>query len=112
IPAYGQEEFYAGDVLSHLLAGGKSSRLYRSLVRERRLAQSVVAFAFPIVTGAATLVIWATANPGVDIDALEIALWEELEALGREAPAHELARAITSIEARQVIGLQQVGERA
>src|SRR5690606_22907291 len=81
IPAYGQEEFYAGDVLSHLLAGGKSSRLYRSLVRERRLAQSVVAFAFPIVTGAATLVIWATANPGVDIDALEIALWEELEAL-------------------------------
>ena len=112
IPAYGEEGFYPGDVLSHLLAGGKSSRLYRSLVREQQLAQSVVAFAFPIVTGAAMLVVWATANPGVDPGALEEALWTELGAVGNEVPEHELARAITSIEARQVIGLQQVGERA
>src|SRR5690606_8484789 len=29
-PAYGHEDFYPGDVLAHLLATGKSSRLYRS----------------------------------------------------------------------------------
>ena len=112
MPAYGHPDFYPGDLLSHLLAGGKSSRLYRRLVRERRLAQSVVAFAFPIVTGAAMFVIWATANPEVDPDLLENALWEELEAVGRDVPSSELQRALTSIEARQVIGLQQVGERA
>jgi predicted Zn-dependent peptidase len=112
IPPYGDDGFYPGDVLSHLLASGKSSRLYRSLVRERRLAQSVVAFAFPVVTGAAMLVIWATANPGTSPAALEAALWSEIEEVGREVPETEIARALTSIEARQIIGLQQVGERA
>jgi zinc protease len=72
----------------------------------------VVAFAFPVVTGAAMLVIWATANPGVDPAELERALWGEIEEVGREVPDEELARALTSIEARQIIGLQQVGERA
>ena len=112
IPPFGDDEFYAGDVVSHLLAGGKSSRLYRSLVREQRLAQSVVAFAFPIVTGASMIVIWATANPGVDPDALETALWREIDTLREGVPEGELARTLTSIEAKHVIGLQQVGERA
>ena len=112
IPSFGSDGFYPADVAAHLMASGKSSRLYRSLVRERRLAQSVVAFAFPIVTGAAMIVLWATANPDVDPGELEAALWDELEALGREVPEAELARVLTSIESRHVIGLQQVGERA
>src|SRR5690606_7261114 len=112
IPSFGSDGFYPGDVAAHLLASGKSSRLYRTLVRERRLAQSVVAFAFPIVTGAAMIVLWATANPEVDPAELEAALWEGLVALGQEVPETELARALTSIESRHVIGLQQVGERA
>ena len=112
IPPYGDDRFYAADVAAHLLAGGKSSRLYRSLVREQRLAQSVVAYAFPIVTGAAMFVIWATANPDVDPEVLERALWREVEGLREEVPAGELSRTLTSIEARHVIGLQQVGERA
>ena len=105
-------DFYAADVAAHLLAGGKSSRLYRSLVRERRLAQSVVAYAFPIVTGASLMVVWATANPGVDSAALEEALWEEISELGREVTADELQRVVVGNEARQLISLQQVGERA
>jgi zinc protease len=112
IPAYGREDFVPADVAANLLASGKSSRLYRSLVREQRLAQSVVAYAFPIVTGAAMLVVWATANPGVGLDALEAALWGEIAALAGDLPASELERAVTGIEARQLIGLQQVGERA
>src|SRR5690606_7303735 len=44
IPPYGDEKFYAADVATHLLSTGKSSRLYRSLVRESRLAQNVVGF--------------------------------------------------------------------
>ncbi len=112
IPAYGGSDFFAADVAATVLATGKSSRLYRSLVREKRLAQSVVAFAFPIVTGASMLVIWATANPGVEADALERAIWSELEELTREVSEPEVDRAVTGIESRQLIALQRVGERA
>jgi predicted Zn-dependent peptidase len=113
IPPYGDAEFYAGDIAAHLLAGGKASRLYRTLVRERRIAQDVVAFAFPIVTGAAMLVLWATVSPGADVDEVERALWAEAAALGEGAATEdEVERARTSIEARHVIGMQQVGERA
>ncbi|MBA2668928.1 MAG: insulinase family protein [Gemmatimonadetes bacterium] len=112
IPAYGQGDFFPADVTANLLATGKSSRLYRTLVREQRLAQSVVAFAFPIVTGSAMLVIWATANPGVDISKLEQALWAELEPLATHPHPDEIARAVTGIESRQLIALQRVGDRA
>jgi predicted Zn-dependent peptidase len=112
IPPYGDPRFYAADAASNLLASGKSSRLYRSLVRERRLAQSVVAFAFPIVTGAAMFVVWATAHPGVSAETLEAALWAEVQAVGEGVSEAEVERVIVGVEARQVIGLQQVGERA
>jgi zinc protease len=102
----------AADVVANLLATGKSSRLYRSLVREQRLAQSVIAYAFPIVTGAAMLVLWATANPEVELAALEAAVWAELDSLAVNASAEEVERAVTGIESRQLISLQQVGERA
>jgi zinc protease len=112
IPAYGQDEFFPADVTANLLATGKASRLYRALVREQRLAQSVVAFAFPIVTGSAMLVIWATANPGVEITDLEQALWAEIEPLATRPAPDEIARAVTGIESRQLIALQRVGDRA
>jgi predicted Zn-dependent peptidase len=92
IPAYGTDEFYPLDVASHVLGHGKSSRLYRSLVREQRIAQDVAAFAFPLVYGAAML--------------------HEVAALGENATDLEVERAVTGIEAHQTIGLQQVGERA
>jgi zinc protease len=113
IPAYGDPRFYTADVLAHLLSGGKSSRLYKSLVREQRLAQSVVGFAFPIVTGYSMLVFWATAAAGKDLDVVEEALWKELERFHYEtAEKDEIERVLTGIEARHIISMQKVGERA
>ncbi len=113
IPIYGTDDFYALDVASELLAGGKSSRLYTDLVRESRIAQSVAAFTFPVVTGAAMMVARAGAHPGGDPDALERALLAGVESLATRAPdAGEVERAITAIEARQVIALQKLSERA
>ena len=63
IPPYGDDGFYAAAVASFVLAWGKASRLYRSLVRDRRLAQDVVAYAFPIVVGSAMLVLWPRPAP-------------------------------------------------
>lgn len=113
IPRYGDEGFYTADVAASVLASGKSSRLYSSLVRDRRLAQSVVAFAFPVVTGAAILVLWGTANPGVPVETLEAAMDEEIAKLRDEGCTEaEVQRVITSIESREMISLQKVGERA
>ena len=113
IPPYGSEGFYPADLAAHLLAAGKASRLYRRLVREQRVAQDIVAYAFPIVTGASMLVLWATAAPGHSLEAVERALLAEVDALSEAPPlAAELQRALTRIESREVIGLQQVGERA
>jgi zinc protease len=111
IPPYGQADWYPAGVAAHALAWGKASRLNRRLVRERRLAQDVVAFAFPIVVGAAMLVVWATARPGVTVERLEAALDEELADL-TGVSEEEVTRAVRLIEARQLDDLQKVDERA
>jgi predicted Zn-dependent peptidase len=111
IPPYGGDDWNAAGVAAHVLAYGQAARLNRRLVRERRLAQDVVAFAFPIVVGAAMFVVWATARPGVDPAELEAALDEEIAALS-QVSEEEVTRAVRLIEASQLDELQRVDERA
>jgi zinc protease len=111
IPPYGDAGWYAAGVAAHVLAWGKASRLNRRLVREQRLAQDVVAYAFPVVVGAAMLVLWATARPGVGVAELEGALDAEMADL-TGVTDEEVTRAIRLIEARQLDELQKVDERA
>ncbi|HEX6939733.1 MAG TPA: pitrilysin family protein [Longimicrobiales bacterium] len=111
IPAYGDADFYPATVASYILAWGKASLLYRSLVRDRRVAQDVVAFSFPIVVGSAMLVLWATARPGIAPERLEAALLDEIASLATIEDA-EVERAIRLLEARRLIDLQRVDERA
>ncbi len=77
-PAFGQAEFEAADVLSFLLADGKSSRLYRKLVYERRIAQDVTAQVWPTQDCGLWFIV-ATARPGVEAIALESAILETLD---------------------------------
>jgi len=113
IPPFGAQDYYVADVVTELLAGGKSARLYRALVRERRVARAVGAFVLPLVTGAAALVLRANVPPGHDPAPVEAALLEELERLGREGPAEdEMDRARVSVEVRRVLELQKLSERA
>jgi predicted Zn-dependent peptidase len=113
IPVYGTPEYYAADVLSELLAGGKSARLYRELVRGRRLARSVAAFLLPVVTGASAMIVRGNVPEGEDPTVLERALLDEVERLAHEpADAAELERAVTGLEARHIFELQKVNERA
>jgi predicted Zn-dependent peptidase len=113
IPVYGTADYYAADVASELLAGGKSARLYRRLVREQRLARSVGAFLLPVVTGASAFIVRGNLPPGEDPAVLERALLDEVERLAAELPGPaEMERAITGLEARQLFDLQKVNERA
>jgi zinc protease len=111
IPFYGDDGFYAASVAAQILGWGKASVLNRNLVLKQRVAQDVVAYAFPIVLGSSILVTWATAAQGVEPEPLEAALLagiDELRTIGDE----DVKRAISMIEAKQLSELQRVDERA
>ncbi len=88
-PAFGEPSWYAADLLASVLADGKSSPLYRSLVYERQLAQDVGAYVQPSELCATFLVV-ATARPEVPIDRLEQATLELVAAAADAAPGREL----------------------
>jgi zinc protease len=100
-------------VASELLAGGKSARLYRELVRGRRMARSVAAFVLPVVTGASAMIARGNVPGGEDPALLERALRDEIARLASGGvEAVEVERAVTGLEARHVFDLQKVNERA
>ncbi len=112
-PIFGDPRLDALDLTGQILAGGKGSRLHRRLVREERLAQDVSLFSMGLVAGASVTAGWATARPGVDLERLETAYWEELERLTREpVSSDELERAKALTEADELGALQRVDERA
>jgi predicted Zn-dependent peptidase len=113
LPVYGTQDYYVGDVASELLAGGKSARLYRSLVRDQRLARGVAAFLLPVVTGASALIARGNLPAGADPEVLERAIRDEVRRLGEgEVDPAEVERAVTGIESRHIFELQKVNERA
>jgi len=112
-PLFGDHRLDALDLAGQILAGGKGSRLHRRLVREERLAQDVALFSMGLVAGASVTAGWATARPGIDLERLETAYWEELERIGREKVSDdELERAKALTEADELGALQQVAEKA
>ena len=111
IPAYGDPRFYAASVASQILGSGKASILNRNLILRDRIAQDVVAFAFPIVLGASILVTWATAAQDVEPERLEAGLLTSVDEL-RTVSDEDVRRAISMIETRHLTELQRVDERA
>ncbi|MEE8147545.1 MAG: pitrilysin family protein, partial [Longimicrobiales bacterium] len=111
VPPYTDEGFYAAEVAASVLGTGRASRLYRSLVRERKIAKDVVTYVFPLTTGAAMMMMWATGYPEVTPDELEGALADELEGLAGVSE-QEVRRAVALTETRLVKAVEQVGERA
>jgi zinc protease len=94
-----------GDVLS----SGKSSRLYKRLVMDERIAQSVTAGQHG-QSLAGMFVVVATPKPGVTLDRLQKAIDEEIARLAKEPPAaEEVQRAKNRIESGVVFGLEPVG---
>jgi zinc protease len=105
---------YAGgdadlDLLADVLATGKASRLYRSLVYERRIATDVSAYQGSRELGSSFQIV-ATAVPGVGLGALEDAIHGEIARVrAEELTADELARTLALTETAFVSRLQTVG---
>jgi zinc protease len=97
------------DLVADLVGNGKTSRLYKSLVYQRRVATEVAAFQQSREL-AGFFQIVATAAPGHTLDELEAVIVDEVARLADEGPtADELSRVQAQAEAQFVYRLQTVG---
>jgi zinc protease len=97
------------DLLADLLANGKTSRLYRTLVYERRIAVDVSAYQSSRELGSFFLVA-ATAAPGRALSEITSVIDAELQTVMDGGPsAAEMERAAAQIEAHFLYRLQTIG---
>lgn len=111
IPPVTSDRFHVAEMMSAVLGAGKASRLYRSLVREQRIAKDAVSYVFPLQTGASLILLWVTGYPDADPDTLETALARELQDL-ESVSQKELDRAVALTETQLLREIQNVGSRA
>jgi zinc protease len=111
-PSFTEPGFEAADVLASLLAEGKSSRLYASLVYDLRVAADVTAYVWP-TESVGLLWVVATARPGVDAATLEGEVRRVLAELRSAGPTdRELSGARNRARRQLVRRLDSVGHRA
>lgn len=97
------------DLVAEVLASGKTSRLYRSLVFDQRIATEVVASQNSRELGSFFQVV-ATAAPGRTLTELEEAISREIARVVDEGPTDaEMERCRAQAEAQFVYRLQTVG---
>jgi zinc protease len=108
-PALFAEGDAAFDAIAEVLAGGKTSRLYRSLVHEKHMAIDVTALQQSReLDGMFQMIV--TATPGVTLDAVAAAIDAELAKLMDHGPtADEMSRSLAQAEAQFIYRLQTVG---
>ena len=93
VPAYGRREWYAADLLSAALSGGKTSPLYKDLVYTRQIATDVSTFVLPTEL-ASTFFVVATAKPDASLPEIEAIIDHHLaEVAAKPLPPGDIERA-------------------
>jgi zinc protease len=96
VPKASSEYSPAVSLLADILGGGKTSKLYKSIVYNKQLASSISAFYYGL-KDEGLLIIFATLQQGKDINELEKAINEEIENLRKnKVSEEELIRAKNS----------------
>ncbi|MDA8078121.1 MAG: pitrilysin family protein [Nitrospiraceae bacterium] len=99
-PDIKQEDGYALEVLGSVLSGGKSSRMYKSLVYDKQVALSAWANYDGMYRDPFLFFFGATAAHGKKIEDVEAALAAEIEKIRKEPPTdREVLKAKNQIEA-------------
>jgi len=88
VPKASSEYSPAVSLLADILGGGKTSKLYKSIVYEKQLASSISAFYYGL-KDEGLLIIFATLQQGKDINELEKAINEEIENLRKNKVSEE-----------------------
>ena len=102
IPGRRDKNYYTTDLLSDILSNGASARLYRRLLKEKRLFNHIDAY----ITGnidPGLLIIEGKPAEGISIDQAKAAIWQELNEL-KEAlvPEKELLKYKNKVESTLV----------
>jgi zinc protease len=105
VPNLRHPDSYALELMAAILSGGKSSRLYQSLVREKRLVLEADAEHSLLSRDPGLLYLSAQPLPGKEVGEVEKALDQEVERLQKELVGeHELAKAKNQLEASFIYG--------
>ena len=97
------------DLVGDLLANGKTSRLYKTLVYDLRIALDVSAYQSSREIGSFFLLV-ATAAPGHTLTELQTLIDEELRRVVESGPSvEEMERSVAQAEAHFMYRLQTVG---
>jgi len=109
IPQFGSADGDYLDLVTDVLAAGKTSRLYKRLVYDEQIATDVAAYV-DLREIAGQLVIRATAKPGGDLARVERAIDEELARFIQTGPTpSELRRVKTQSRANFIRGIERIG---
>ena len=111
-PALNTDDYYAMDMLSTLLSGGESSRLYRELVDNRQLALMVNSMPLPFNEPSISMML-ALPNMGIEPHILEAAIDEEVEKVKNELiPEKEFQKLKNQFENQEISGNQRLASIA
>ena len=111
--AWHSDKLYGGDdakldVLSDVLSGSKNSRLYKSLVFDKQIAQDVFSFQYSAKINGSFLIV-ATAKPGIELKTLKENIFNEIEKLINEGVAEkEISRSKNGIKSSFIFSLQNI----
>ena len=109
VPEWGTRESVDLDLLSSVLASGKTSRLYKRLVYDDKIATSVEAYMYSRELSG-QFIVEVTAREGIELSVVERAIDEELARLVKEGPStKELERVKTQHFAGFIRGVERIG---
>jgi zinc protease len=109
VPNLRDPDSYVLEVIATILSGGKSSRFYQSLVREKRLVLSADAEHSLLSRDPSLFYISADLLPGKEVAEVEKAFDQEIDRLQREQVGkQELEKAKNQLEASFVFGQDSI----
>ena len=107
--SYENDQFYATSVMSALLGGGMSSRLFQEVREKRGLVYSI--YSYPAFYRDCGLFgIYAGTGPQ-DVDELLPVICEEIQRLPSSLSDEEIERARTQLKAATLMSLESTGSR-
>jgi zinc protease len=113
VPNLREPDSYVLDVIATILSGGKSSRFYQSLIREKRLVLSADVDYSLISRDPSLFYLSAELLPNKEVPEVEKALDEEIERLKKEPVGErELEKVKNQLEASFVFGQDSIFNQA
>ncbi|MDB5137892.1 MAG: insulinase family protein [Mucilaginibacter sp.] len=112
MPGRLEDGYYEIDLLSDILSRGNSSRLYRTLVKDKQLFSEIHAYNMGSFDSG-MFVIEGKPLENVSIETAEAAIWEELEKLKQyQVPADELTKVKNKTESTMVFSEMSLLDKA